>query len=199
MADAIAAFLSKSYEVVGISHNGREIVSLARDLRPDLVTLDIGMPELNGLEAARQIRGVLPRVKILFLTQRTDVTYLRNALQAGANAFIAKQAASNELKIAIEAVLNGRIFVTASLLRAADGSTMSLDELMQSRNQELTPRQREVLQLVAEGKTAKEIATLLGISPKTVEFHKQTLMNGLNLRSTAELTRYAIEHGFTFI
>jgi DNA-binding NarL/FixJ family response regulator len=154
------------------------------------------MPELNGIDAAVQLGKILPSAKLVFVTQQVDVQYLRAAFRAGATGYVAKQSATRELLIAIQKALSGEIYVTPLLKDALPD--LSLKELRQSSDvfaKDLTPRQREVLQLVAEGKTIKEISSALQISPKTVEFHKNALMNEIGLRTTAELTRYAISRG----
>lgn len=196
VAEGLRGLLSEKYDVVGLSPNGRRLLEDAVVLKPDVVVLDVGMPELNGIDAAIQICKLLPATKIVFVTQRIDVHYLRAAFRAGGVGYVAKQSATEELLIAITRALLGQIYVTP-LLRDAIPN-ISLKELRQPTDvfrKELTPRQREVLQLVAEGKTVKEISAALRISPKTVEFHKNALMNEIGLRTTADLTRYAISTG----
>ena len=190
--EGLRRVLEPEFEIAGTASNGRELVSMALQLRPDAVLLDVGMPELNGIEAARQLRRALPAVKILFVTQMEDRAYARAAFQAEASAYLLKQSATAELRNALREALAGRFYVSESLRGLLDGS---FDPQRNPAGEDLTPRQREVLQLVAEGKTGKEIATSLGISVKTVEFHKSSIMQELGLRSVAELTRYAIEHG----
>ena len=196
LAEGIAAMLRPAYEVVGIAPDGRQMVADAERLKPDLITLDIGMPILNGLEAARQVRQLLPRVKLVFVTQQVDLRYLQAALKSGANGFVAKQSASSELLAALEQVLRGGRYITP-LLEAAFAALDPLREAAHAGENAdpLTSRQREVLQLIAEGHTNKSIAKVLNISFKTVEFHKDTLMRALGMRTTAELTRYAVSQG----
>ena len=196
VAEGLKSLLAQQYEIVGISPNGRRLLVDAALYKPDVIVLDIGMPDLNGIEAARHLTKLVPPAKLVFVTQQIDLQYLRAAFRAGAVAYVAKQSAPQELLTAMERVLCGRIHVT-SLLRDMLPN-LSLAELRQGSDvfaKELTPRQREVLQLVAEGKTIKEISAALSVSPKTVEFHKNALMNELGLRTTAELTRYAISRG----
>jgi DNA-binding NarL/FixJ family response regulator len=154
------------------------------------------MPLLNGMEAARQIHASAPNVKVVFLTQQSHRTYVEEAFRAGASGYILKQSAASELVSALHEVLSGRYYVTPAVagadIAAQLNGVANPADLFGSR---LTPRQREVLQLVAEGKAAKEIAGIIGISVKTVEFHKAAIMEELGLRTTAELTRYAMEHG----
>jgi DNA-binding NarL/FixJ family response regulator len=189
--EGLRRVLEPEFEVAGTASNGRQLVAMALELRPDAVLLDVGMPELNGIEAARQIRRAQPSIKILFITQMEDRAYARAAFQAEASAYLLKQSAVAELPTALREALAGRYYVSESLRGLLDGG------FDPDRNPagDLTPRQREVLQLVAEGRTGKEIASSLGISIKTVEFHKSAIMQELGLRSVAELTRYAIEHG----
>lgn len=196
LAEGIASLLRPHFDIVGTSADGRQMLADAERLRPDLITLDIGMPGLNGLEAAKQVRKLLPRVKLVFVTQQVDLQYLKAALQAGANAFVAKQSASKELLLAVEAVLAGKRFVTPLLEDAFSALPPTGVSREQGEGKDpLTSRQREVLQLVAEGHSNRSIATILSISFKTVEFHKESVMRALGLRTTAELTRYAVAQG----
>lgn len=197
MLEGLSRLLADEFEIVGVAANGRAVVEDAQRLVPDVVVLDIGMPELNGIEAARQLNRLLPQAKIVFVTQQLDPAYLRAAFNAGAAAYVAKQSASTELIKAIQMALSHQFYITP--LTASEASDYvkfhpraNPSELFGA---ELTPRQREVLQLVAEGKTSKEISSVLHISPKTVEYHRNCLMDQLGVRSTAELTRYAVSHG----
>ncbi|MGC2401505.1 MAG: response regulator transcription factor [Acidobacteriaceae bacterium] len=196
VAEGLRSLLAETYEVVGISPNGRRVLVDAVTLKPEVIVLDVGMPELNGIDAASQLVRLLPGVKLVFVTQQIDVHYLSAAFRAGGVAYVAKQSATQELLTAIRCALAGEIYVTPLLKDALPNLT--LEGMTQSSSifaRELTQRQREVLQLVAEGKTVKEISAVLQISPKTVEFHKNALMNEIGLRTTAELTRYAISQG----
>ena len=196
MAEGIAALLRARFDVLGICRNGREMVARAQSLLPDIVIFDIGMPELNGIEACRQLQQGNPTIRTLCLTQQIDLQYLLTTLDAGARAFVSKQSASGELLEAIDCVLRGKTFVTPLLRVAYEEAVRSRPiTLARATANLLTPRQREVLQLIAEGKQGKEIASALNISAKTVEFHRGALMDTLGLRSAAQLTRYAIEHG----
>ena len=197
MLEGLTRLLAGEFEIVGTVVDGRSLVVEAERLRPDVVVLDIGMPELNGIEAARQLNKSLPASKIVFVTQQLDPAYVHAAFTAGAKAYVAKQSASKELVEAIHRALRNLYYVTplvgekAAELAARDPSK-NPSEFFGST---LTSRQREVLQLVAEGKTMKEISAVLHISPKTVEFHRNSLMNELGVRTTAELTRYAVSRG----
>lgn len=196
VAEGLKSLLADEYEIVGISPDGRRLVRDAGLLSPDVIVLDIGMPELNGVEAALQLGKLVPKAKLVFVTQQIDVQYLRAAFRAGGVAYVAKQSATEELLIAIRQALAGMVYVTPLLKDALPN--VSLREIRQGSDifaKELTPRQREVLQLVAEGKTVKEISAALHISPKTVEFHKNAIMNEIGLRTTADLTRYAVSRG----
>jgi len=197
MLEGLTRLLAGEFDIVGTAENGRTVVAEAERLKPDVIVLDIGMPEMNGIEAARRINRSLPACKIVFVTQQLDPAYVHAAFTAGAKAYVAKQSASKELVEAIRRALRDHYYVTPLV----GGQAAELSNLDPSRNPSeffgsaLTPRQREVLQLVAEGKTTKEISALLHISPKTVEFHRNSLMNELGVRTTAELTRYAISRG----
>lgn len=183
-------------EIVGTASNGRELLALANELDPDLVFVDVAMPLLNGIEATRQIKRMKPRIKIIVVTMQLNRDYVREALEAGASGYVLKQAAASELLSAIHDVQQGRFFISSAVSDRFLGRPLAPGENPSKLFSALTPRQREVLQLVAEGKSAKEIASLLFISVKTVEFHKKHLMEELNLRSSAELVRYAVEHGW---
>jgi DNA-binding NarL/FixJ family response regulator len=193
--EGLRRVLEPEFEVVGVAANGRQLVARVLELHPDAVLLDIGMPELNGIEAARQIKRVLPATKIIFITQVDDRAYARAAFQAQASAYLLKQSVVAELAIAVRESLAGRFYVSEALRGLLEGRFNPNYSPAALVGENLTPRQREVLQLVAEGKTAKDIAATLGISAKTVEFHKNGIMQELGLRTVAELTRYALEHG----
>ena len=197
MLEGLARMLSSEFEIAGAVRNGRTLLTAAEHLRPDAVVLDVGMPELNGIEAARRLNKMLPAIKIVFVTQQLDPAYVHAAFSAGAKAYVAKQSAGKELIQAIHSALHDHYYVTP----LAGQEAAQISQLDSRRNPagmfgaRLTPRQREVLQLVAEGKTTKQISVLLKISPKTVEFHRNSLMEELGVRTTAELTRYAVSRG----
>ncbi len=182
-------------EIVATAKNGRELVEVAVRLRPDIVLLDISMPILSGMEAARQIRSQAPEVKLIFVTMQMGREFVREAFGIGASGYLSKQAGGEELRRAIKEVLSGRFAFSPHLSMLLLGQQLSPDENPADAFGELTPRQREVLQLVGEGRTAKQIADLLSISVKTVEFHKKQLMLELKLHNSAELIRYALERG----
>ena len=186
-------------EVVGTVEDGRALVQAAQTLRPDLILLDISMPLLNGLEAARQLRSLVPDCKLIFLTMHASPTYATEAFQIGASGYLLKRSAASELGLAIKAVLQGQHYLTPLLTKDVLDSVLkpSTGERGEPVSGALTARQREVLQLVAEGHGTKEIATILSLSVKTVEFHKARLMQQLDLHSIADLTKYAITQGIT--
>jgi DNA-binding NarL/FixJ family response regulator len=192
--EGMVRLLENDFEVISTVSDGRLLVEEVDRLRPDAVVIDLGLPLLNGIEAARQIRVLAPEVKILFLTQQSGRSYVQAAFQLGASAYILKSAAASELLQALRQVMAGGYYVSTQL-RQRDWSFTAQENPGEFFAATLTPRQREVLQLVAEGKSGKEIAHFLNISVKTVEFHKAGLMEQLGLRSTAELTRFAIEQG----
>lgn len=197
--EALCAILGREYEIAGTAKTGREAVEKAAILQPDIIVLDISMPELNGIEAMRQIQRAGSRAKIVFVTQQLEPAYLRAAFEAGAMGYVAKHSASSELLLATRRALEGLYYVTP-LANPKGGGLERTSKVFRSNPAEmfgagLTARQREVLQLVAEGKTTKEVAQRLNISPKTVEFHRNAIMDQLGVRTTAELTRYALAHG----
>ena len=196
VAEGLRKLLEVEYELVGVVQDGREVVLCAARMQPELVLLDITMPLLNGIEAAQQMQREVPSAKVVFLTQQTDRHVVQAAFHAGAAGYVLKQSASAELLAAIREVLQGRYYVTPFLLVGIpEGLFQPHQNPAELFGTALTSRQREVLQLVAGGKSAKEIALALHISARTVEFHKAGIMDELGLRTTAELTRYAIETG----
>ena len=193
--EGLHKLLEDEYDIVGTAEDGRMLLNVARQHNPDVVVLDISMPQLNGLDAARQLHKLVPTCKIIFLTMHADPTYAKEAFQAGASGYLLKRSAATELILAIHAVLKDQYYVTPEITK--DVLLPIFTESEQSLNVEspLTKRQREVLQLVAEGKSVKDIANSLNISSKTVEYHKTKLMRELNLYSTVELTKYAVAKG----
>jgi DNA-binding NarL/FixJ family response regulator len=193
--EGLRAMLERTYEIVGTAADGRAGVAAAEELQPDIVLLDISMPILNGIEAARRIRKLVPKTRVIFVTMYSDATFVHEAFRAGASGYVVKTAAAKELTTAIQEVSKGRIYITPHVtehfMRSLVSSPMDMPDLLRG----LTPRQREVLQLVAEGMAVKEIASALAIAPKTVEFHKTAIMRTLSLFTTADLTKYAVRHG----
>ena len=194
LLDGLKKLLEEEYDLVGTAANGKALVVAARRLRPDIVVLDISMPLLNGIDAARQIRLADPGAKLLFLTVHADTAYVEEAFRAGALGYVLKHAAAHELFVALRSVFRGRAYVSPMLGRHLLPSLLKPAK-RQGSAQRLGVRQQEVLQLVAEGRQNKEIAALLDISIKTVEYHKARIMSRLGIRSAAGLTRYAIQHG----
>lgn len=187
--------LEPEFDLVGTVEDGRALLEAAATLKPDVVLLDVSMPLLNGIDAARALKKALPHTKVIFVTMHADPAYVTKAFQAGAEGYLLKRSAGTELIHAVKVVLSGRSYVTHLVTKEVVQALTRAAAHPFSPARELTPRQREVLQLVAEGRTLKEIAAVLGLSVKTVEHHKAQLMDLLDLHSTAELTRYAIAQG----
>jgi DNA-binding NarL/FixJ family response regulator len=197
VAEGLRSLLDPYVDVVAIVSDGREVFSVAKRLDPDVVVLDISMPSLNGIEAARQMRAANLRAKVIFLTMHREVAYAARALDAGASGFVLKHSAATELLTAIQESLKGGTYITPQIAGDLVSSLRSGVPAGVDAFADLTPRQREVLQLVAEGRSAKEIAGLLRISRRTAEFHKARLMESLGLETTAELIQFAIRTGVT--
>ncbi|MGA2263887.1 MAG: response regulator transcription factor [Acidobacteriota bacterium] len=192
----LTSLLESDFDLVGTVADGRALIDAAVRLKPDIIMMDISMPLLNGIEAARQLRKSVPQSKIIFLTMHGDIDYVREAFRAGASGYLIKRSAASELVTAIHEVLKGRTYVTPLVTKDMMGSFLEPTDSAEKLQSRLTPRQREVLQLVAEGHSNKEIAAVLKVSTKTVEFHKYNLMQALGIRTTAELTQYAMRHGY---
>jgi DNA-binding NarL/FixJ family response regulator len=193
IAEAFQKLLEPAYTVVGTVSDGRALLASARDLRPDVIVLDIAMPLLNGLDAARAIKKMDPSIKLVFVTVTEDPDIAAEAFRAGGSAYVLKRSAGAELLTAMHEVLQDRSYVTPLV---TDGVVQSL---MRGREDEdrarpLTTRQCEVLQLIAEGKSMKEAADILQISTATVAFHKYRIMQQLHIKTSAELIRFAVHH-----
>jgi DNA-binding NarL/FixJ family response regulator len=193
--DGLSSLLEPEFEIVGMVEDGRALVSLVQKLRPDVIVVDISMPLLNGIEAVRKIKKLDPHVKVVFLTMHPDVTYAIRAFEAGAAGFVLKHSASSELLTAIREAINGRTYVTPMIATELMQSYMDGVHRQPDITQQLTTRQREILQLLAEGCSVKEIARVMNISARTVEFHKYRLTSKLNLKTNSELIQFAIKHG----
>jgi DNA-binding NarL/FixJ family response regulator len=193
LVDALKGILEPRCEVVGMVSDGRELLRAAPKLQPDIIVLDIAMPQLNGLDAARHLKPTMPKVKFVFMTMNEDPDLIGEAFRAGASAFLLKQAAAFELMEAVEKVLKGGTYVTPS---AAEGQAkISLREPKARQHvAEPTPRQREVIQLLAEGRSMKEVASILQITKRTVAAHKYAVMDLLQLKTNSDLVQYAIKH-----
>ena len=185
--------LEPEYEVVGTVGDGRSLLKAAEEVKPDLVLVDVGMPLLNGLDAARQLKKLMPRVKLIFLTMNPDSDVATEAFRIGASGYLLKNSHGDELLKAVRDVLRGTRYVTPQIQQAMEERFM-LDPKAAERPRHLTPRHREIVQMLAEGRSAKEIASILEISVRTVRFHKYEIMKELGLRSNAELVQYAIKH-----
>ncbi len=193
--EGLRSLLAEEFDLVEIVEDGVALIEAAKRLRPDVIIADITMPRLNGIEALIQLRAELPDVRVVFLTMHRDAAYARRAVAAGAMGFVLKHSAVNELLFALHAALEGRTFITpaltADVLRAMEKDPTGVADPVSA----ITPRQREILHLLAQGKSAKQIAATLDISARTVEFHKYTLMESVGAKNTAELIHFAIRHG----
>jgi len=189
--EGIRTVLEPHHEIVGTAADGRALLEAALRLKPELIVLDITMPLLNGIDAAVQIKKSLPETKLLFVTMHVNPAYLEAALDAGGTGYVLKSAAGRELLEAVDSVLKGRIYITPSL--SGEYQERFRDPTQAAAALRLSTREREVLQLIAEGHAAKEIAHVLNISIRTVAFHRENIKRKLGLRSTSELTKHAIE------
>jgi DNA-binding NarL/FixJ family response regulator len=190
-AESLRVVLEKTYAVVGIVTDGRALVSEATRLKPDVLVVDVAMPLLNGLDAARRVREQVPNIKIVFLTMKDDPNLAAAALELGRVGFVLKNSAARELQTAIDHVLRNESYL-APQLRAEDWVARKARAKQFSKA--LTPRQRDVIQLFAEGFSIKQIADQLNLSQKTIEFHKHHIMQSFNLKSNAELVLFALKH-----
>lgn len=191
VAEGLKSLLEPEFDLVGIVEDGRALLDEAGRLRPDVAVVDIAMPRLGGLEAIPRLRAANPDLKVVVITMHRESAYARRALAAGAHGFVLKHSAPAELVAAIRAAAEGKTFVTPQLSDAGRAD--------RARNGAgaLTERQREILQLLVQGKTAKEIASVLGVSARTVEFHKYKTMETVGAANSAELIRFALEHGIS--
>ena len=197
--EGLRSLLEPEFELAGTVEDGRALVAAAQELNPDVVVADISMPLLNGIEAVRQLKKAGSRAKVIFLTMHPDATYATRAFEAGASGFVLKHSASSELLTAIREALKGRTYITPMIAKDLMHAYKGGPPRRRKPGPKLTARQREVLQLVAEGFSAKEIASMLNISARTVEFHKYRIMEDLNLRTIAELIQYAVKHGIASV
>jgi DNA-binding NarL/FixJ family response regulator len=192
LLDALKNLLQPEFEVVGIFSDGRTLLETAPGLDPDVVVLDIGMPMMNGLVAGKRLKQMLPRVKLIYLTMNQDPDVAAEALRLGASGYILKNSAVSELIYAIREALLGRNYVTQLMTKGIVDSFI-LNHAEGKNRHKLTMRQKEVLQLLAEGRTMKEVAYILDITPRTVAFHKYTMMEQLQIKSSAELIQFAMK------
>ena len=191
LLEAFEKLLEPDYTVVGAVSDGRALLAAAAELKPDVIVLDIAMPLLNGLDAARQIKKTMPAIKLIFLTMNEDPNVANEAFRAGASGYLLKTSAASELSKAIKEALCGRSYVTSIITQGMVDSFIR--QPVDGRDApKLTPRQREVLQLLAEGRSMKEAAEILNVTPRTVAFHKYRMMEHLNLKNNVELIQYAL-------
>lgn len=195
VAEGLRSLIEPEFELVGIVEDGRALLEAVEKLGPDVIVADISMPLLNGIEALRQIRKTNKDVKMIFLTMHPDVAYVVSAFEAGALGYVLKHSAPSELSVAIRRALRGKTYVTPLLAGEFIEGRKKGSQERQEETSYLTRRQREVLQLLAEGHCVKEIASRLDISTRTAEYHKYQMMKDLSMKTVAELVRYAVKHG----
>ena len=195
LVEGLKALLAPEFDVVATAGDGRAVLEAAKEYQPDIVLLDISMPGLNGIEAARRLKQSNPDSKLIILTMHGDLSFVIAAFEAGASGYVLKQSAATELVTALREVDTGRRYISSLILERLGTETLTFLRRPAKLSGDLTSRQREVLQLLAEGRVRKEIAEILGVSVKTVEFHKQKITEKLGLHTDAELTAYAIRHG----
>ncbi|WP_455378499.1 response regulator [Petrachloros mirabilis] len=193
--EALQKVLEPEFELVGQVGDGRALLEAAPRLEPDVILIDLSMPLLNGIDAAHQLRRLVPASRLVFLSMHGDPTYVTEAFRAGAVAYVLKRSSANELLQAIRAALRGQLYISPMLAKDVMDPILHGKPLIGHAQTRLTLRQREVLQLVAEGRSLKEIASILCVSVKTVEFHKTRIAKQLGLHTTADLTKYAMTHG----
>jgi DNA-binding NarL/FixJ family response regulator len=194
VADLCRNLLEGEYEIVGTVSNGRAMVRAAAQLKPDVIVVDIAMPVLNGLDAGQQVKELLPNVKLVFLTMNTDVELAADAFRRGASGYLLKTCAAKEMLTAVREVLQGLSYMSQTICKDEVNYLRRKEKKLIEEEERLTERQREVLQLLAEGKVMKEIGGILHMTPRTVAFHKYRMMEALGARSNAELVRYAVRH-----
>lgn len=200
MREGLRAILESDQEcdVVGEAQNGREVAAMARTLLPDVIIMDVGMPDLNGVEATRQVKASNPEVKIIALSMYSDRRYVLGMLDAGASGYVLKSAAYDELRRAVRAVSQGKDFLSPEITQVVvDAHVRASSRGDQASGTELAPREREIVKLLAEGYTSSEIARLLRISPSTVDTHRRNIWRKLGVHSVAEVTKYAIRERLT--
>src|SRR5271169_1605556 len=194
VAELCKRLLETEFDVVGVVSDGRALVRAAGELKPDVIVLDIAMPVLNGLDAGRQVKEILPAVKLVYLTMNPDADVAAEAFTRGASGYLLKTCAAGELVVAVREVLRGKTFMSPALPRDTVNFLRRRDKKMVNEEERLTERQREVLQLLAEGKVMKEVSDILHMSTRTVAYHKYRMMEVLGAKSNAELVKYAIRN-----
>ncbi len=195
MLEAFEKLLQPEFEVVGTVGDGHALLAAALELKPDVIVLDIAMPQMNGMAAAKRLKQMMPEVKLIFLTVNEDAGFASEAMRIGASGYLLKSSAASELFQAIEVALEGRTYVTPMIMGEMVAS-LANGRQTDGASAKLTTRQREVLQLLAEGHSMKEVANILDVSPRTIAFHKYRIMNELSLKTSADLVRFAIKHSF---
>ena len=194
VAELCRKLLETEFEVVGVVSNGRAMVRSAFELKPDVIVVDIAMPVLNGLDAAQQVKAALPGVKLVFLTMNSSIEVAAEAFRRGASGYLLKTCATAEMVTAVREVLRGKSYMSQTLCKDEVNYLRRKDKKLEEEDERLTERQREVLQLLAEGKVMKEIGGILNMTTRTVAFHKYRIMESLGARSNAELVRYAVRN-----
>jgi DNA-binding NarL/FixJ family response regulator len=194
VAELCKRLLETEYDVVGIVSDGRALVRSAGELKPDVVVVDVAMPVLNGLDAGLQVKEMLPAVKLVYLTMNTDVEVAAEAFRRGAHGYVLKTCAAAEMVLAVREVLRGKSYVAAALSRDTVNFLRRQDRKLIREDERLTERQREVLQLLAEGKVMKEVGDILNMATRTVAYHKYRMMEVLGAKSSAELVKYAVRN-----
>lgn len=193
--EGFKTLLEEHCELVASVEDGRALIEATVTLEPDLVILDISMPKLNGIEAAKKIKKQVPSVKLIFVTMHADMAYVDAAFRAGASGYLLKRSAATELMQAVRSVMHDKFYMTPLITKEVVTSFLKPTQTRLATSDDLTTRQHEILQLVAEGLSAKEIADQLKISHRTVEFHKTKIMEQLQVHSTSDLIKYAVAHG----
>ena len=194
VAEACTKLLEPEYEVVGMVCDGRSLVRVAAELKPQVILVDIGMPILNGLDAGRQIKEAMPSIKIIYLTMNSDIEVAAEAFRRNASGYVLKTCAASELLIAVRTVLRGGTYLSTTISKESVAFLVRQGGERVAESERLTERQREVLQLLAEGKSMKEVGAILNVATRTVAFHKYRMMAQLKLRTNAELVQYAMKH-----
>ena len=195
VAEGLSRLLEPEFDLVGVVEDGLSLLAAAKKLKPDVIVSDITMPELNGVEALEELMKANPDVRLVFLTMHHNVTYARKALEAGALGYVLKHSAMDELTMAVRAAAKGQTFVSPAISGELLSAMRKGDEADADPVRKLTLRQREILRLLLDGHSAKAIASRLGISARTVEFHKYSMMETLGVSSSAELIRFALQNG----
>jgi DNA-binding NarL/FixJ family response regulator len=194
VAELCRKLLEAEFQVVGTVNNGRAMVRAAAELRPDIIVVDVAMPILNGLDAGQQVKELLPAVKLIFLTMNNDIELAAEAFRRGASGYLLKTCAASEMVNAVHDVRSGKSYMSKSLRKEEVNYLRRTETKLIEEDERLTERQREVLQLLAEGKVMKEIADILNMTTRTVAFHKYRMMETIGAKSNAELVRYAVRH-----